>query len=532
MKNLLGQNFFLVLTAAVCFCTTVRAQDLDMIGVTVLRAAVATNVDGSGMRVAQAEASLTSDLLTWEVNPAKVGKPMSLFTYFSAAGSASVYPNSLGTNSWHAEEVGNDFYGIPYGVATNVAHVDIFEADHFISYYISNLLPMPADPVVNQSFTFGALDVSKQQAVDSAYDDYSETFGTFFVSAACNSGISVKVCAPGTSYNCISVGAYANSTYYNSIGPTIDNGRCKPDITAPSNLTSFSTPQVSGAATVLMQAALRGDGGSDTNSAFDLRTIKALLLNGAVKPANWTNSSSSPLDARYGAGVVNVFNSYEQLTGGKHHFIVSTFNPANYPQLPPENSNSIAVLSGWDFNTNSTTATNDSENHYFFNVTSAANSGSFMATATLVWNRQFSQTNINNLDLFLFNTVNSNLIACSTSLVDNVEHIFLPQLAAGRYDLQVWKAGGANVVSDSETYALAWEFVSSRLSIAKSGTNAALMWPAYPAGFLVETTTNLAPPVNWVALTNFTSIVTNNQNRLILGATNNQQFFRLRRPNL
>jgi hypothetical protein len=283
---------------------------------------------------------------------------------------------------------------------------------------------------------------------------------------------------------------------------------------------------------VLMQAALRGDGGSDTNSAFDLRTIKALLLNGAVKPANWTNSSSSPLDARYGAGVVNVFNSYEQLTGGKHHFIVSTFNPANYPQLPPENSNSIAVLSGWDFNTNSTTATNDSENHYFFNVTNAANSGSFMATATLVWNRQFSQTNINNLDLFLFNTVNSNLIACSTSLVDNVEHIFLPQLAAGRYDLQVWKAGGANVVSDSETYALAWEFVSSRLSIAKSGTNAALMWPAYPAGFLVEATTNLAPPVNWVALTNFTSIVTNNQNRLILGATNNQQFFRLRRPNL
>jgi len=150
----------------------------------------------------------------------------------------------------------------------------------------------------------------------------------------------------------------------------------------------------------------------------------------------------------------------------------------------------------------------------------------------LVWNRQFSQTNINNLDLFLFNTVNSNLIACSTSLVDNVEHIFLPQLAAGRYDLQVWKAGGANVVSDLETYALAWEFVSSRLSIAKSGTNAALMWPAYPAGFLVEATTNLAPPVNWVALTNFTSIVTNNQNRLILGATNNQQFFRLRRPNL
>ena len=39
-----------------------------------------------------------------------------------------------------------------------------------------------------------------------------------------------------------------------------------------------------------MQAGLRGDGGSDTNAAADMRTIKALLLNGAVKPADWTNS--------------------------------------------------------------------------------------------------------------------------------------------------------------------------------------------------------------------------------------------------
>ena len=67
-----------------------------------------------------------------------------------------------------------------------------------------------------------------------------------------------------------------------------------------------------------MQAALRGDGGSDTNSAADMRTIKALLLNGAIKPADWTNNPPSPLDTRYGAGVLNVFNSYEQLAGGKH----------------------------------------------------------------------------------------------------------------------------------------------------------------------------------------------------------------------
>ena len=275
-----------------------------------------------------------------------------------------------------------------------------------------------------------------------------------------NADNSLQVCAPGTAYNCISVGAYRNGIYYNSIGPTLDNGRCKPDITAPAGATSFSTPQVSGAVALLMQAALRGDGGSDTNSAFDLRTIKALLLNGAVKPADWTNSNSSPLDARYGAGVLNVFNAYEQLAGGKNNSCATNLISLGAAHPPAAVTNTISSGSGWNFQTLASSATNDAVNDYFFNASNGA------VTATLVWNRQLGQTNINDLDLFLFNAANSNLVACSTSRVDNVEHIFVPQLAAGRYDLQVLKNGGTNVVSDAETYALAWAFVSPTLSIA------------------------------------------------------------------
>ena len=33
---------------------------------------------------------------------------------------------------------------------------------------------------------------------------------------------------------------------------------------------------------------------------------------------------TTPLDARYGAGVLNVFNSWNQLHGGKHPFIEAT----------------------------------------------------------------------------------------------------------------------------------------------------------------------------------------------------------------
>ncbi|HUZ06879.1 MAG TPA: S8 family serine peptidase [Candidatus Paceibacterota bacterium] len=525
------QIILLFLAAALFSGPAARAQNLGQIGVTLLRA-ITTNVDGSGIRVAQPEASLSTNSPIWEVNPANasVGQPGTLFTYISDTGSTNNFPNALGSESSHADSVAGNFYGIPGGVATNVAHVDNYDADFFFSNYVSNLLPMPTAAIVNQSFTFGALDVTDQLQVDSAYDDYSETFGTLFVSAANNIGNNPTVCAPGTAYNCISVGAYANGTYYNSIGPTSDNGRCKPDITALSSVTSFSTPQVAGAAALLMQAALRGDGGGDTNSASDIRTIKALLLNGAIKPAGWTNSNSSPLDARYGAGVLNVFNSYEQLAGGKQNFTVSTFGPAGSPHPPPANPNSIAVLSGWDFNTNSTSTTSDGVNHYFFNVTNESGSGWLTATATLVWNRQLGRTNINDLDLFLFNAANSNLVACSTSRVDNVEHLWLPQLPPGRYDLQVLKNGGTDTVSDAETYALAWEFFSEPLQIAQVETNAALSWPVYPAGFTLESATNLASPAVWTTNNIPPPVVTNNQNYILLDETNVNRFFRLRRP--
>jgi hypothetical protein len=534
MKNLSQKKAALLLAATVLCGAVVHAQNLDMIGVNLLRTAVATNVDGTGIRVAQPEASEP----TFEVNPAAVGQPASLFTYTSDAGSTNVFPNSVGTESGHADDVGNNFYGIPNGVATNVAQVDNFDAGYFVNNYVfSNLITLN-DVVVNQSFTFSELSVSDQQQIDSAYDDYSAQYKITFVSAANNYGEynppssynTTNVVPPGTAYNCISVGAYANATYYNSIGPTIDNGRCKPDITAPAGATSYSTPQVAGAAAALMQAALRGDGGSDTNSAFDMRTIKALLLNGAVKPADWTNATSSPLDARYGAGVLNIFNSYEQLTGGKHGYIVATSVSTGATHPPTGDTGTVAVLSGWDFNTNTSRSSYDGVNHYYFNATNGAGNATFTATATLVWNRHQYKTNINNLNLFLYNAANSNLVTCSTSLVDNVEHIFVPQLAQGRYDLQVWKKGGATITTN-ETYALAFQFFSQSLNAAKSGTNVTLSWPVYPAGFLVESTTNLPPPAVWITNNIPAPFVTNNQNYILLNTTNPSRFFRLQMPN-
>ncbi len=500
------------------------ASNLDTIGVTLLRT-MTTNLNGAGIRAGQPEAGYGT-ATNWEVNPGAsgVGLPTNLFTYYYSASpyrtvsTANTFTNSLGLESGHADTVAANFYGLSGGVATNIPLVDNYEANTFINYYV-NGSRFISDRVVNQSFI---ISTSSQSAYDQIYDNYAARYNTLFVSGIGNGG---PVYPPATCYNGLGVAAYGGSS---SIGPTPDNGRCKPDITAPADVTSFSTPQVAGAVAVLLQAGMRGDGGNDIGATTNNRTVKALLLNGAIKPADWTNGPATPLDARYGAGVLNVFNAYEQLAGQKQTNLVLGSVSTNAPHPPTGAANTIAALSGWSFTNLTSGPSLDAVAHYYFNVTNGLGQAAFTTTATLVWNRQQNQTSINKLQLFLYNAANSNLIALSTSAVDNVQHLFVPVLPPGRYDLQVLKKGGA-YVSASETYALAYEFFSMSLAAAWSGPNPVLQWPVYPAGFLLESATNLTPPAQW-STNHPAPLVTNRQNYVVLNVTNGSQFFRLRRP--
>jgi hypothetical protein len=523
----MNQSICKALSLAVVFqvLPPALAQTLDPIGLTLLRATT-TNLNGTGIRVAQPEASGPG--LNFQVNPGIAGQPTNLFIYSSRNGAATAFPNAVGGESGHANTVGGIFFGLPGGIATNVVLVDNYDAEFYVTNYVFTLSSAAA-AVVNQSFTFGNVStnlptpfgyvsVNEQQQIDRAYDDYANMFATLFVSPANNGG---TVSPPGTAYNCICVGAYGGSS---SIGPTLDNGRCKPDITAPAGATSYSTPQVSGAATVLIQAARRGDGGSDTNAASDPRTIKALLLNGAVKPMNWTHSPVFPLDARYGAGVLNLFNSYRQLAGGMQFFSATNQIALDAVHPPETATNTVPGAIGWSFENISSSPTNDAVGHFLFNVTNV------MVSATVVWNRPFGAAGVNDLDLFLYDCANSNLIASSISYVNNVEHLYVTNLAAGRYDLQVVKYGGTNVVSDVETFALAWQLLPPPSLSISQGTNPFLTWPIFPAGFVIEANTNLVTPGNWSTNQLPLTIFTNGQNTLVLNATNAAQFFRLRQP--
>jgi hypothetical protein len=250
-----------------------------------------------------------------------------------------------------------------------------------------------------------------------------------------------------------------------------------------------------------------------------------------VKLSNWTNSPSSPLDKRYGAGVVNALNSYMQLAGGKHASLASVTVATGAPHPPTSAATNIAALSGWDFTSLSSSVSNDRINHYYFTVTNGLGNTRFTVTATLAWNRQQNQSTINNLDLFLYDCATSNLIAQSISGVDNAEHIYT-SVPPGRYDLQVLKYGGVVTngnVTASESYALAWEFFTEPLNITTSNTNAVLTWPIYPDGFALQSTPVLNPPT-WSVL-NLPHAISNGANRVEVPLNSSNQFFRLVRPN-
>jgi hypothetical protein len=295
--------------------------------------------------------------------------------------------------------------------------------------------------VFNQSFEFGPHDV----AADLAYDDYIDLYRTTIVSGIGDGG---AVLSPADCYNGIGVAAYGGES---STGPTAD-GRCKPDITAPAGATSFSTPLVSGAAAILIQGG-RGLGMNAT-AANDSRTVKALLLNGAVKPPGWTHSVGVPLDRRYGAGILNVFNSYNELVAGRLAPAAATLSGIGHPPLTT--GAGAAMPRAWDVRAIASTPTEFAVNHYLVTTT-----GTGSLIATLVWDKPYGVQAINRMSLFLYDS-RDNILAYSQSPVDNVQQVFIGSLPAGTYEIEVVKAKGAigapGVACYRDAYALVWDF--------------------------------------------------------------------------
>ena len=253
-------------------------------------------------------------------------------------------------------------------------------------------------------------------------------------------------------YNSIAVGV-SNGNHPHT-GTTMDTtGRDKPDLVAPADYTSYATPIVTSASMILVAETNRTP---SLAAARNPMVIKALLLAGATKSqfSGWTHSSQHPLDTIYGAGQLNMYNTYKALVAGQHS----------------ASSSSEVTTDGWDFNTASTST----RRLYYFSVPSGKR---MTLSAILAWYRHAkpdgTYTNwtstLANLDLKLWHASNfvvGSLVDTSASTIDNVEHIYETTLLAGQYAIEVVTN------TNSEKYGLAWKssMVDDASSIAPTST--------------------------------------------------------------
>lgn len=253
----------------------------------------------------------------------------------------------------------------------------------------------------------------------------------------------------GSAYNAIAVGV---SSGKNSGGYTKfdGEGRCKPDIVAPHELTSYSTPIVAAICARLVEAAETMK--RDAPSATKAEVIKAVLMAGATKPDGWAPEMGKPLDSHLGVGEVNLDHALRVLQSG------------------PAEPGALKQRYGWAFRAlpPGEAAT------YRFAITQPLGESSIVLT----WHRrvdgQMSQfpgggiawlpvPRVADFDLRLIKVETGGAsggslrtVGFSSSGVDNVEHVYLPQLDPGEYVIEVRRQTDGN--AEPWEFAAAWRF--------------------------------------------------------------------------
>lgn len=380
--------------------------------------------NGAGVSVGLVEANTSGsqDLHAYLINSSGAEFAGKTITDLS-----QITPNQ---NSSHATEVARYFFGNQRSITPGVDTIGLYYANDFIGN--KQAVGFQVNPtvvpfrVLNHSFigNFAAADLGLAIEAN-ARMDYTIQRDQFTNVVALGNGTGSLPQIYAQSYNSIVVG---RSDGNHSRGLTAINGagRTKPDIVAPLNATSYATPVVASTATLLHSAA-QSFGFQDAQNP---EAMKAIIMAGADKDPfpTWSNSSDRPLDSVYGAGQVNVYNSYRILEGGQFEGS-ATFKVSD------------SGLKGWDYREISSSQ----DLYWNFSTIGGIESASFLVT----WNVDYSDSNgdfsINSfrladmrLSLHAFDGLSlGEELFFSDSPVDNVEHLYLRNLEAGRYTLRL-----------------------------------------------------------------------------------------------
>lgn len=363
--------------------------------------------------------------------------------------SFTVKSGTSGTSS-HAQHVGLNFYGntslLPGTFAVDCYGVNHWAQTGFLNYGTTSAPLIESKSVQNHSWA-GSLGGSTVDTEVSRRLDFAiDRDGFICAVGSDNNGSTVLPNLLSQCYNTIVVGRDDGG---HSAGlTTIDgSGRMKPDIVAPSAApeyaTSWTTPMVAGTAGMLvgkLAAAPYSLTGPDKP-----RVTKALLLAGATRDTvpGWDHNSTSPLDSVYGAGELNAWHAYTTLRAGR----VTTSGSVQH---------GTKAWAAESLNGNSTKT-------YYLHIPN--NSVSVPFCAVLTWHRTVKDnspgpnwglltSSLSNLNLRLHQAsgfTTGNLLAESTSSVDNVELVHQAALPPGDYALVV-----QNASASATDFGLAW----------------------------------------------------------------------------
>ncbi len=189
--------------------------------------------------------------------------------------------------------------------------------------------------------------------------------------------------------------------------------------------------------------------------------IKATLMAGADRYADnirgadlttYTVDTTNNLDDDFGAGQMNVYNSYRILAAGEQD---SSQDGGSSP---------IGML-GWDYDPDfgGVSGSNSTATYSF-----TATSGADHLTATLAWNidinSAISTATLHDLDLELYEVTGTPAkVSDSASTVHNTENLFFDLTPGNQYEMRVVQGtGSGNFVWD---YGLAWQVVPEPSSL-------------------------------------------------------------------
>ena len=393
-------------------------------------------------------------------------------------------PSSPGTSN-HATNVGRRFYGTNLSFTPAITDVGVYDVNGFLFNFLQfNMLPVSTPwttdrRVANHSWVGSNFVDENDDPVPEATADVLRRLDwvihedEYINIAGPNNGGSARPLLT-TAYNVVTVGRTdaAHLQTVSALDSVYISGRPAIHVVAPQPSSSTAAPYGSSVAVLLIEAAQNNPGwssGSTTNRSGDTlynaersETIKAAMMAGAtrfrmntlangniidyrVNPANQTDNG---LDWRYGAGQIDVYDSYLILAAGE--------------QASNQDGGAGPVgFTGFDYDPafgGSAGSNNVAE--YDLGTASA---GQLLA-ASLVWNIDVTgpagpsafntATELYDLNLQLIDTTGggNTVVASSTSSIDNTETIYFELVPGNDYRLRVDESG-SNFNWD---YALAW----------------------------------------------------------------------------